>query len=71
MSTPLTRIQLRRGDSNLWDPTYILNEGEPAFEKDTKYLRIGDGSTAYKDLLVYIPRPPSYISFIITSVITN
>jgi hypothetical protein len=70
MSTPLTRIQLRRGDSNLWDPTYILNEGEPAFEKDTKYLRIGDGSTAYKDLLVYIPRPPSYISFTITSPVT-
>lgn len=67
MATPLTRIQLRRGNSSLWDQSGVLAEGEPAFEPDTNYLRIGDGATQYKDLLVFIPRPPTYLSFAVST----
>lgn len=67
MATPLTRIQLRRGNSSLWDQAGVLAEGEPAFEPDTNYLRIGDGATQYQDLLVFIPRPPTYLSFAVST----
>lgn len=48
-------IKLRRGNATDWSainggdgPT--LNAGEPGFEIDSNILKIGDGSTAWKDL---------------------
>jgi len=50
-------IQLRRGYKttpieglNQIPDSYILEQGEPCFEADTSKLKIGDGSTQYKDL---------------------
>jgi hypothetical protein len=65
MGTPITRIQLRRGNSNNWSPDTILADGEPAYEPDTSYLRIGIAGVKYEDLPIFIPKPPTPISFTI------
>lgn len=44
-------IQLKRSTAARWiEVNPILERGEPGFEYDTKKLKIGDGSTAWKDL---------------------
>ena len=50
-------IQLKRATAARWiELNPILEAGEPGFEYDTKKLKIGDGSTAWKDL-TYIGNP--------------
>lgn len=44
-------IQLKRGSSTQRkNSSVVLADGQPFYEKDTKQLYIGDGSTAVKDL---------------------
>ena len=44
-------IKFKRGTSAAWARTNpVLLDGEPGYEKDTKKLKIGDGSTAWNDL---------------------
>jgi hypothetical protein len=45
------RLSIRRGTRDQWEAeNTILLEGEPAWEIDTKRLKIGDGETAWNDL---------------------
>lgn len=45
------RLSIRRGTRDQWEQeNTILLEGEPAWELDTKRLKIGDGITAWNDL---------------------
>ncbi len=47
----MTQIKLRRDTSaNFTSKNPILGIGEPAYETDTKKLKIGDGTTAYTQL---------------------
>ena len=47
----MTRIKLRRDTSaNFTSANPVLGVGEPAYETDTKKLKIGDGTTAYTQL---------------------
>lgn len=47
----MTQIKLRRDTSaNFTSKNPVLGIGEPAYETDTKKLKIGDGSTAYTQL---------------------
>ena len=47
----MTQIKLRRDTSaNFTSKNPILGVGEPAYETDTKKLKIGDGTTAYNSL---------------------
>lgn len=47
----MTQIKLRRDTSaNFTSKNPILGIGEPAYETDTKKLKIGDGTTAYNSL---------------------
>lgn len=47
----MTQIKLRRDTSaNFTSKNPVLGEGEPAYETDTKKLKIGDGTTAYNSL---------------------
>ena len=47
----MTQIKLRRDTSaNFASSNPILGNGEPAYETDTKKLKIGDGTTAYTQL---------------------
>lgn len=47
----MTQIKLRRDTSaNFTSKNPVLGEGEPAYETDTKKLKIGDGTTAYTQL---------------------
>ena len=47
----MTQIKLRRDTSaNFTSANPILGVGEPAYETDTKKLKIGDGTTAYTQL---------------------
>ena len=47
----MTQIKLRRDTSaNFTSANPILGQGEPAYETDTKKLKIGDGTTAYTQL---------------------
>lgn len=47
----MTQIKLRRDtSSNFTTANPILGIGEPAYETDTKKLKIGDGTTAYTQL---------------------
>lgn len=47
----MTQIKLRRDTSaNFTSKNPILGVGEPAYETDTKKLKIGDGTTAYTQL---------------------
>ena len=47
----MTRIKLRRDTSSAFASSNpILGNGEPAYETDTKKLKIGDGTTAYTQL---------------------
>lgn len=44
-------IKFKRGTSAAWARTNpILLDGEPGYEKDTKKLKIGDGTTAWNNL---------------------
>ena len=47
----MTQIKLRRDTSSAFASSNpILGNGEPAYETDTKKLKIGDGTTAYTNL---------------------
>lgn len=47
----MTQIKLRRDTSaNFTSKNPVLGVGEPAYETDTKKLKIGDGTTAYAQL---------------------
>jgi hypothetical protein len=49
MST--VRIQVRRGTASQWTSANpVLEAGEMGFESDTKYLKFGDGTTAWTSL---------------------
>ena len=44
-------IQLKRSTAARWmELNPILDKGEPGFEYDTKKLKVGDGSTSWRDL---------------------
>ena len=46
-----TTFQVKRGTAARWEElNLILNPGEPGFEMDTFKLKIGDGSTPWKEL---------------------
>lgn len=46
-----TTFQLKRGTAARWEELNpILNPGEPGFEMDTFKLKIGNGSTPWKEL---------------------
>lgn len=46
-----TTFQVKRGTAARWkELNLILNPGEPGFEMDTFKLKIGDGSTPWKEL---------------------
>ena len=46
-----TTFQVKRGTAARWEELNpILNPGEPGFEMDTFKLKIGDGSTTWKEL---------------------
>ena len=50
----MTQIKLRRDTSaNFTSKNPILGAGEPAYETDTKKLKIGDGTTAYNSLAYF------------------
>lgn len=47
----MARIQFRRGTAAFWESENpILHPGEPGFEKNTKWYKIGDGVTPWNDL---------------------
>lgn len=47
----MTQIKLRRDTAaNFTSKNPVLGVGEPAYETDTKKLKIGDGTTAYAQL---------------------
>lgn len=49
-------IKLRRDTASDWlTKNPVLREGEPGFEVDTGRLKIGDGQTAWMDLLYFTP----------------
>lgn len=48
-------IRLRRGLAATWASVNpVLGDGEPGFETDTKYLKIGDGTTAWNQLAYFV-----------------
>lgn len=50
----MTQIKLRRDTlANFTSSNPVLGAGEPAYETDTKKLKIGDGSTAYTQLAYF------------------
>lgn len=50
----MTQIRLRRDTSAAFASSNpILGNGEPAYETDTKKLKIGDGTTAYNTLAYF------------------
>ena len=50
----MTQIKLRRDTAaNFASKNPILGNGEPAYETDTKKLKIGDGTTAYTQLAYF------------------
>lgn len=50
----MTQIKLRRDTSaNFTSKNPVLGIGEPAYETDTRKLKIGDGTTAYNDLVYF------------------
>ena len=50
----MTQIKLRRDTSaNFTSANPVLGVGEPAYETDTKKLKIGDGTTAYNSLTYF------------------
>lgn len=57
-----SRIQLRRSLSAEWESINpVLTQGEPGFEINTGKLKIGDGSTQWRDLEYFNP-PPVQVS---------
>lgn len=51
----MTQIKLRRDTStNFTSKNPILGIGEPAYETDTKKLKVGDGTTAYNSLAYFV-----------------
>jgi hypothetical protein len=52
--TYTTTFKFKRGQSDAWARVNpILAEGEPGYELDTNKLKIGDGVTAWNDLLYF------------------
>lgn len=50
-----TRIQLRRDTAAAWSSVNpVLGAGEPALERDTGKLKIGDGTTAWSSLPYFL-----------------
>lgn len=50
----MTQIKLRRDTAaNFTSKNPVLGQGEPAYETDTKKMKIGDGTTAYNDLAYF------------------
>lgn len=50
----MTQIKLRRDTAdNFTSKNPVLGQGEPAYETDTKKMKIGDGTTAYNDLTYF------------------
>lgn len=46
-----TTFQLRRGQKKVWEKNNpLLAAGEPGYELDTHKVKIGDGSSLWKDL---------------------
>lgn len=46
-----TRIQIRRGTAAEWtSENPVLADGEPGYERNTKRVKIGDGSTRWVSL---------------------
>lgn len=46
-----TTFQVKRGTAARWEElNLVLNPGEPGFEMDTFKLKIGNGTTAWKEL---------------------
>jgi hypothetical protein len=55
-----TKIKLRRGTAAEWaDANPILADGEPGLALDTKVFKVGDGVTAWNDLVVIGPSASS------------
>ena len=51
----MTQIKLRRDTgANFTSKNPVLGAGEPAYETDTKKLKIGDGTTAYNSLAYFV-----------------
>ena len=51
MSAQYKHIQLRRGTQSSFDTANpVLKSGEPAFSTDSRVLKIGDGTSTWKDL---------------------
>ena len=51
MSAQYKHIQLRRGTQSSFDTANpVLKSGEPAFSTDARVLKIGDGTSRWKDL---------------------
>lgn len=47
----MATLQLKRGTAARWiELNPVLAAGEPGFEYDTKKMKVGDGSTAWRDL---------------------
>jgi len=57
------RIRLRRAPSGEWmSANPILGLGEPGYETETRYIKVGDGVTRWSGLS-YIDNPPVTINF--------
>jgi hypothetical protein len=53
----VTTLKFRRDTANRWamlNP--ILSDGEPGYEIDTGKFKIGDGSTRWNELELFVPR---------------
>jgi hypothetical protein len=65
--TTYALFQLRRGLSSLWKTKdTILSEGEMGFETDTGQIRIGDGSSGWTKLPVFVPAKHSSNKLIVS-----
>jgi len=54
------QIQVRKGTAAEWTSANpVLLAGEIGFETDTRYWKVGDGTTAWTALLRMNPEPPS------------
>jgi hypothetical protein len=59
MASAMKTIQMRRDTAARWarlNP--VLNDGEPALERDTGRFKIGDGSTRWLQLEYFLPFDP-------------
>jgi hypothetical protein len=66
------QIQIRRGISTEWSSTDpILADGEIAYEKDTRQIKIGDGSSTWNTLPIYSPNTIGIATIISSAVISG